>query len=99
MNTRLTLGDMVNLDVNIGGTSPTVNYDQYAIAGAAALSGTLNISLTNGFEPALSDSFEIMTFSSRSGSFDTVNGLSIGNGNQFVVDYQDNRVLLTVAVE
>ena len=38
------------------------------------LDGTLDISLIGGFDPNIGDSFQVMTFGSRSGNFVTVNG-------------------------
>jgi hypothetical protein len=49
----------------------------------ATLSGTLNLNGVNEFSPAIGNTFQVMTFGSRSGQFGTVNGLVIGNGNQF----------------
>jgi hypothetical protein len=55
------------------------------INGAATLDGTLNISLVNNYVPALGDTFEIMTYSSYTGNFNTINGLNTGTGVSFDV--------------
>jgi hypothetical protein len=49
----------------------------------ATLRGTLNLNVVNGFSPAIGNTLQVMTFGSRTGQFATVNGLVIGNGNQF----------------
>ena len=38
---------------------------------AAALDGTIGVSLLGGFHPALGDTFPIMTFASETGDFST----------------------------
>ena len=60
----------------------------------AALAGTLNLSAADAFDPALNSSFNVMTYTSHTGQFDTVNPFdaaqgagSIGNGKQFAVTY------------
>ena len=50
-------------------------YDQLRVGGSATLDGTLNVSLANGFTPADLDSFQVLTFGSRSGDFAVKNGL------------------------
>ena len=57
------------LNIEIGGLTAGSQFDQLAISGLATLNGTLNISLINGFTPSPGDTFQIMTFASRSGGF------------------------------
>ncbi len=61
------------LNIEIGGLTAGSQFDQVAISGLATLNGTLNISLINGFVPNPGDSFQIMTFASRSGGFSATN--------------------------
>jgi len=67
----------------IGGLTAGSQYDRLATSGAASLAGTLEITLIDGFEPNVGDTFTIMTFGSRTGDFTTVNGLVIGSGKVF----------------
>ncbi len=85
-----------SLNVN---KSSSVDFDSYAITQGATLDGTLDITLLGGFMPGLGEMFEIMTFASRTGTFATVNGMSIGNGNEFDVVYGANDVTLNVIAE
>jgi hypothetical protein len=87
------------LNIEIGGTAAGVQYDQVTVADLATLAGTLNLSLINGYEPNLGDTFTIMTFNSRSGTFSTVNGLTIGNGKQFQIGYNAKNIVLTVVAQ
>ena len=48
----------------------------------------------NGFSPALGNSFQVMTFSSRTGQFATINGLALGNGKQFTPAYTATNLTL-----
>jgi hypothetical protein len=68
-----------SLSVNIGGYTPGSGFDQLAIAGQASLAGTLNIAVSPSFSPQLGDSFQIITYGSHVGDFQTVNGLSINS--------------------
>ena len=66
------------------------------ISGAATLDGMLNLALVNGFSPAIGNSFQVMTFGSRTGQFATINGLAIGNGKQFTPAYTATSLTLNV---
>jgi hypothetical protein len=67
------------LDIDIGGTTAGSQYDQLAVSGTASLGGTLNIAVINGFQPALGNAFQVLTFSSSNGDFGAYNGLGVGN--------------------
>jgi hypothetical protein len=84
------------LSVDIGGLTAGTDFGQLTISGLATLTGTLNIALINSYEPDLGDSFEIMTFGSRSGEFTSINGLEIGNGKRFEVIYSGTSLTLEV---
>jgi T5SS/PEP-CTERM-associated repeat protein len=54
-------GPLNSLEIQIGGNQPGVTHDSLDIAHLATLSGTLDLSLINGFTPALADEFTILT--------------------------------------
>ncbi|MFT7514588.1 MAG: hypothetical protein ACI9QL_003810, partial [Candidatus Omnitrophota bacterium] len=83
-----------SLDIDIDGSAPSTDYDVLAITGSASLSGTLN--LTTGFTALLNDTFDILTYTSLSGTFDTVNGIDLGAGLQYDLDYGVGDLTLTV---
>jgi hypothetical protein len=58
------------LAVDLGSSS---SYAQINISGNATLGGTLNVVLTEGYVPAISNSFAVITYGSFSGSFNTIN--------------------------
>jgi len=55
--------------------------------------------LVNAYEPDLGDTFEIMTFASRTGTFSSVQGLLIGNGKRFDLTYGPTNIILEVVPE
>ncbi|MBZ0269642.1 cadherin-like domain-containing protein, partial [bacterium] len=82
------------LQVEIGGRTAGTGHDQLAVSGAATIDGSLNVSLIDGFEPALGDSFLIVTAGTRSGAFASTSGLPLPNGLQFEVEYRPDAVWL-----
>ena len=61
------------LNMEIGGKTPGTQYDQLQVSGTATLGGTLNVSLINGFRPAVGDVFQLIAPNSFSGAFATIN--------------------------
>jgi T5SS/PEP-CTERM-associated repeat protein len=61
------------LIMEIGGTSAGSQYDQLIAFGNLFFDGNLQISLINGFVPALGNAFNIFDWQSASGTFDTIN--------------------------
>jgi T5SS/PEP-CTERM-associated repeat protein len=60
------------LQIELGGTTPGVNYDQLLVSGNVEADGSLTVSLVNGFAPHAGDTFNILDFASLTGSFDQV---------------------------
>jgi hypothetical protein len=85
------------LQIEVGGTTVGTGYDRLAVTGAATLNGTLAITTLNGFNPAIGDSFTILTASSVSGTFSNVTGAKIpGGGKAYAVHYNASNVTLEV---
>ena len=85
-----------HLAIQIGGTTVGTQYDRLDVDGTAALAGTLDLSTTNGFVPALGQTFTVLTATSRSGAFANVTGLYAGSGRQYAVSYTPTAVVVTV---
>jgi hypothetical protein len=83
------------LSVDIGGSVAGTGYDQVTVSGLAALDGTLAINLLPGFTPNLGDTFTIMTFGQRSGTFRTVSA-PIFSSKRFDIQYNSGNIILTV---
>ncbi|MEX2168328.1 MAG: LamG domain-containing protein [Pirellulales bacterium] len=62
------------LAIEIGGLTEGQSYDVLNVTGSMTLNGgTLSVSLIDGFMPAAGNSFDILDFASRIGSFTTLN--------------------------
>jgi hypothetical protein len=60
------------------------------------LGGTLKISQIGGFAPQGSDTFVVMTYGSRTGTFAQVDSLPLPGGGNFDVQYNTTNVTLIV---
>ena len=83
-----------SLDIGIAGATGA-KFDALDST-TAVLGGTLNISEVKGFVPTVGSTFKILNFSSETGTFATVNGLTINGTEAYTVTYQPTDVLLTV---
>jgi len=85
------------LQIDIGGTALNA-FDRLNLTGAAALSGSLNLSLIGGFVPAMGQTFNILTAGGGiSGTFTTVTQpAGMPAGLAFSVSYSPFIVQLTV---
>ena len=72
------------------------NHGQLTATEAVSLAGSLTVNLVDAYEPEIGDTFTIMTGASITGTFGTITGLVIGNGNQFDVIYNATDVTLEV---
>jgi len=66
------------LDLQIGGSPASGLYGQIVAGDAAALGGTMNLALVNGYGPTSGQTYPVMSFASATGSFATVTGLPSG---------------------
>jgi PEP-CTERM motif len=71
-------------------------FDSTDITQSAALGGTLDIHLSDGFTPVMGETFQIMDFASSTGTFDNVLGEYIGDGEKFDVIYNPTNITLEV---
>jgi hypothetical protein len=85
-----------SLAIEIGGDTPDSEHDQLLITGAASLDGTLDVTLINDFSPELGDSFSILTYTSHSGTFSTVNLPALDAGLSWQVAYNPTGIVLSV---
>ena len=87
------------LEIELGGTSLGTEYDSLQIMGAAVLDGTIDVSLINGFSPALDDEFEIISAAGGvSGMFDTLAEElpALSSGLEWAINYGAHIVALQV---
>ncbi len=84
------------LEIEIGGTQAGTTFDRVNVSGVAAFDGHLALSLFDGFEPMIGQTFVIMTFGSRTGTFASVTGRVVGPGKLFAVQYHATDITLLV---
>ena len=84
------------LQTEITGTTPGSQFDRLEVGGAVSLNGTLAIVNAGGFAPALTDTFQILTGSSVTGTFAQLTGATNGN-RTYEAQYNPADVTLTVA--
>lgn len=84
-----------SLNIALGGLTAGTQYGHLAVSNGASLGGTLNVTLINGFVPAVGDAFSILTGSAISGKFSTVHLPSLA-GAHFAIAYNSSSVTLTV---
>ncbi len=104
MMENVTLTNSALLTFEIGGTSQGVNYDAISASGLVALDGSLAISLVNGFLPAPTDSFQLLSTSAPASLTGTFAGLPEGTtftsgGQQWTISYQGGSVTLIAVPE
>lgn len=87
---------VVNLDVAGVGAAQAGRIDVTGLPGTAALAGTLNVRFVDGFVPAGGDSFQLMTYSGFSGSFDQVNAVNLPVGLALNPGYGGSALNVTI---
>jgi autotransporter-associated beta strand protein len=74
---NVALASTAGLNIEIGGTTSGTQFDHVNVTGQLALSGTLTVSLINGFTPVAGNSFHILDWGSRNGTFATLSLASL----------------------
>jgi hypothetical protein len=72
-------------------------YSQLNVTGAANLAGALNIALTTGYTPALGDIFNLLDWTSYTGTFAPVNGTNLPGGLVLQPNYQPTGLSFTAS--
>lgn len=85
------------LMVQIG--EPPAGYDpnRLVVTGAVSLSGTLNVTLPNGYVPTNGDAFTILTAPEIAGSFTTFDVPRLSGGVGFLARVEPTQVVLEIA--
>ena len=84
------------VDIELGGLALGSEYDQLAVSGTAVLDGILRATLISNFVPLQGDSFEVMRYGTRTGTFETVT-LPLTNLLSWAVQDTETNITLTVA--
>ncbi|QDT01582.1 hypothetical protein [Adhaeretor mobilis] len=93
----LSLGQLSNLEIEIGGLTPGIEFDLVDIAGEAALTGDLEVSLIHGFEPSAGDTFEILTADEGvNGTFFSTILPTLTGNLDWQINYGTNNIVLEI---
>ena len=86
------------LNFALAGTDPGTNHSRLNITGDAYLSGTLGVTLADGYLPNPGDTFNLMTYRSREGDFACFKGmLFLGENRRLITQFgPTNLALVTV---
>ncbi|MFU8830011.1 MAG: hypothetical protein ACNA8P_11355, partial [Phycisphaerales bacterium] len=84
-----------SVQVELAGTSPS-QYGRLQISGAASLAGGFTATIADGFGPAVGNTFDPITFGSRSGEFESIILPDLKGAGLFDLLYQSDRVRLQV---
>jgi hypothetical protein len=84
------------VSIDLGGTTAGTEYDQLIVHGAVSLDGTLRVQLINGYDPALNDAFQVMTWTSRSGDFANRSFPTLGGGLALVENLENTDLRLEI---
>jgi hypothetical protein len=85
-----------SLEIEIGGTTAETQYDVLVVEGSAALAGTLEVTLWDGFIPAIGDQFFILNSSSLSGDFESLLLPDLPAGKRWEITYSETAITLSV---
>jgi cyclophilin family peptidyl-prolyl cis-trans isomerase len=84
------------LSLQLAGTTADTLYDKLTTSSTAFLAGKLQVSLINGFTPALGNSFTVLTAASIIGSFTSFDLPQIASGQAWKIDQSATAITLTV---
>ena len=73
--------------VFLGGLTAGTQYSQLNVSGTASLSGALDVAFINGFTPALGNQFTVLTASSVTGTFSSINSAALPQGVIWTLTY------------
>jgi hypothetical protein len=82
------------VDISLGGAAAN-QYGRIAVSGAATLNGTVRLRLANGYVPLVGQTFSVMTYASRSGTFALLSDEDVGDGITYSATYNPTNVILT----
>lgn len=92
-------GGLAKLVIEVGGLEPGTQHDVLIAEGDAALDGTLEVTLIDGFAPEDQDVVTILTAASVTGAFAAVNATNLPGGTSLAVTYASDAVILEFSVE
>ena len=84
-----------NGTLNVGINNAT-NFGAVTSSGNATMTGTLSATSINGYVPAISNSFAVLTYGSKTGTFNNLALPALASNEQWQVSYGSSSLILTV---
>ncbi len=86
-------------EVELGGTPASGDFDVLQVTGSVDLSGTIQVSAIDGFDPLPLDEFEVLTYGSRIGAseFGTVDSSALAAGLIVMPNYGATALVLSLS--
>ncbi|MBI1826016.1 MAG: autotransporter outer membrane beta-barrel domain-containing protein [Planctomycetes bacterium] len=84
------------LAIELGGTNPGTDFDQFPVSGNAVLAGTLRVKLIDGFTPQAGQQFQILTAGNITGSFASVQTVGFPSNRGASVSTSATTVTVTI---
>jgi hypothetical protein len=81
---------------DLGGSAPGSGYSVLTTSGAVTLGGTLDVQLVNGFTPTNGETFDIIDYGSRTGTFATV---TFPTNGSWAISYLDSSDVVRLTVD
>jgi hypothetical protein len=72
MGGNVSFGAGSKLKIELGGTTPGTQYDQIHVGGNLSLDGALQVLLINNFTPSLGNTFDILDWGTKTGTFSSI---------------------------
>jgi hypothetical protein len=91
-----TQGSAGTVTIDLGGKTAITQYSVLDITKASSLSGTLDVTLVNGFTPVVGDTFDIIDYLSNTGTFTTLNLPTLSGGDEWTETYGAKGLVLEV---
>jgi autotransporter-associated beta strand protein len=73
--------------LTLNGANPGSGYDQVAVAGAVTLAGAMHVTLSAGFVPEVGQFFDLVTSTTRTGTFSTIHLPALPLGRKWTTLY------------
>ena len=94
----LAFGPAAQIEIELGGLAPGIEFDVVSAANEISLDGTLAVSTIIGFVPSAGDMFQIISAADVQGTFNTVLLPGLSGNLEWLLDYQPTSVSLLVAI-
>ncbi len=87
-----------SLQIDIGGTAAGTSYDQVIVGASAQFDGALSVQLIDGFDPAIGETFQVVSSVGSSGTFAQLDlPANLPDGKRFVPVFSPEGLTLVVA--